>query len=306
MLLLAAFDVLLARHAGSEDVLVGTPLAGRPHTQLEGLIGFFLNTLVLRTDLRGDPSFSELLLRVRRVTLDAWAHADVPFEKLVEALAPQRSLRHSPIVQVLFTLHNQPRVPLALPGLAAEPVLVAADEAKFELSVHMAEEAGGLTIAFAGRSGLFSAERLAELAADFVTVLETVIAAPDTRISALLPQRSTKPHTAATASATAVSVSPIQAAPLTALETQLAEIWQSLLPVESVAADDDFFAIGGHSLLATRMIARIADRLGLELPLISVFEAPTLRGLAGRVQAALQRKPAAPDAIPRLERRAEA
>jgi amino acid adenylation domain-containing protein len=306
MLLLAAFDVLLGRHAGSEDVLVGTPLAGRPHTQLEGLVGFFLNTLVLRTDLRGDPSFSELLLRVRRVTLDAWAHADVPFEKLVEVLAPQRSLRHSPIVQVLFTLHNQPRVPLALPGLAAEPVLVAADEPKFELSVHMAEEAEGLAIAFAGRSGLFSAERLAELAADFVTVLETVIDTPDTRISALLPQRGTKLHTAATASEMAVSVSPIQAAPLTALETQLAEIWKSLLPVESVAADDDFFAIGGHSLLATRMIARIADRLGLELPLISVFEAPTLRGLAGRVEAALQRKPAAPDAIPRLERRAEA
>jgi amino acid adenylation domain-containing protein len=306
MLLLAAFDVLLGRHAGSEDVLVGTPLAGRPHTQLEGLIGFFLNTLVLRTDLRGDPAFSELLLRVRRVTLDAWAHADVPFEKLVEALAPQRSLRHSPIVQVLFTLHNQPRVPLALPGLEAEPVLLAAEEPKFELSVHMAEEAGGLVIAFAGRSGLFSAARLAELVADFVTVLETVIDAPDARISALLPQRGTKLHTAATASEMAVSVSPIQAAPLTALETQLAEIWQSLLPVGSVAADDDFFAIGGHSLLATRMIARIADRLGLELPLISVFEAPTLRGLAGRMEAALQLKPAVPLVIPRLERRAEA
>lgn len=308
MVLLAAFDVLLGRHAGSEDVLVGTPLAGRPHTELEGLVGFFLNTLVLRTDLRGDPTFGELLLRVRRLTLDAWAHADVPFEKLVEALAPQRSLRHSPIVQVLFTLHNQPRVPLVLPGLEAEPVLVNANTAKFELSVHVAEEADGIEIAFAGRGELFSARRLGELLADFVAVLEAVVATPEARISSLLPAvvPQSAPPVVAGATANDPAALPLPAAPLDELEQQLADIWQALLLVDSVAADDDFFAIGGHSLLATRMIARIADRLGVELPLISVFESPTLRGLAARVRAALQRKRSAPDAIPRLERRAEA
>ena len=102
------------------------------------------------------------------------------------------------------------------------------------------------------------------------------------------------------------TVASANAAPLSELETRLAGIWQSLLPVASIAPDDDFFAIGGHSLLATRMIARIAARLGVELPLISVFEAPTIRGLAMRVAAAEQRKPVAPDVIPRLERRAEA
>ncbi|MCL4791719.1 MAG: amino acid adenylation domain-containing protein, partial [Gammaproteobacteria bacterium] len=307
MVLLAALDVLLGRHAGREDVLVGTPLAGRPHTALEGLVGFFLNTLVLRTDLRGDPAFSELLARVRRVTLDAYAHADVPFEKLVEALAPQRSLRHSPIVQVLLTLHNQPRALLALPGLEAEPVPVGSEAPKFELSVHVAEEAGSLEIAFAGRSELFSPARVGALAAEFVAVLEAVVAAPETRLSGLLPGVSTAPPASAVPALTAASpgTAPADAASAE-LEAQLAGIWQSLLGLESVAADDDFFAIGGHSLLATRMIARIADRLGVELPLISVFEAPTLRGLAARVQAALQGKPAAAEAIPRLERRAEA
>ena len=316
MVLLAAFDVLLGRHADSEDVLVGTPLAGRPHTELEGLIGFFLNTLVLRTDLRGDPAFSELLLRVRRVTLDAYAHADVPFEKLVEALAPARSLRHSPVVQVLFTLHNQPRVPLALPGLASEPALITGEAAKFDLSVHMAEEAGGLDIAFAWRSELYSGTRIESLAADFLALLEAVVAAPETRISRLLPGVSTALHTAdavamrgtdpsADATVPAAPAGSESAAPFNELEAQLAEIWQSLLPVESIAPDDDFFAIGGHSLLATRMIARISDRLGVELPLISVFEAPTIRRLALRLAAAEQRKPAAPDVIPRLERRAE-
>ncbi len=153
--LLTAFDVLLGRHAGSEDVLVGTPLAGRPHSELEGLLGFFVNTLVLRTRLHGDPRFSELLARVRRVTLDAYEHADVPFEKLVEALAPQRSLSHSPIVQVLLTLHNQPRVPLALPGLEAEPVAVLGEAAKFDLSVHIAEEAADSRSPLPGAASCF-------------------------------------------------------------------------------------------------------------------------------------------------------
>lgn len=260
---------------------------------------------MLRTDLSGDPAFSELLVRVRRVTLDAYAHADVPFEKLVEVLAPQRSLNHGPIVQVLFTLHNQPRVPLVLSGLESEPVPVSVEAAKFDLGVHVAEEAGGLDIAFAWRSALFSRTRMESLAADFVALLEAVAQAPETRLSRLLPAVSA-PLRAADAEEAAVPVASANAAPLSELETRLAGIWQSLLPVASIAPDDDFFAIGGHSLLATRMIARIADRLGVELPLISVFEAPTIRGLAKRVAAAEQRKPVAPDVIPRLERRAEA
>ncbi|MCP5140704.1 MAG: amino acid adenylation domain-containing protein [Chromatiales bacterium] len=306
MVLLAAFDVLLGHHAGSEDVLVGTPLAGRPHTELEGLIGFFLNTLVLRTDLRGDPAFSELLVRVRRVALDAYAHADVPFEKLVEVLAPQRSLSHSPIVQVLFTLHNQPRVPLVLSGLESEPVPISVEAAKFDLSVHVAEDARGLDIAFAWRSTLYSRKRIESLAADFLVLLESVARAPEARLSSLRPQLGVPLRASEVPEAAVPAASDNSLVPLGELEVQLAEIWQSLLPVASIAPDDDFFAIGGHSLLATRMIARIAARLGVELPLISVFEAPTIRGLAMRVAAAEQRKPVAPDVIPRLERRAEA
>ena len=107
MVLLAGFDLLLARYAGSEDIVVGTPIAGRPRTELEGLIGFFVNTLVLRTGLRGNPQFRELLQRVRQATLEAWAHADVPFEQLVERLRPPRSTGRSPVFQVLFNLHNE-------------------------------------------------------------------------------------------------------------------------------------------------------------------------------------------------------
>ena len=102
MVLLAIFKVLLARWSGSEDVVVGTPIAGRGRTELEGLVGFFVNTLALRTRLDGNPPFSELLARVRQTALDAYAHPDLPFERLVEALRPERDLRHHPLVQVLF------------------------------------------------------------------------------------------------------------------------------------------------------------------------------------------------------------
>ena len=113
MTLLAAFKVLLYRYSGQTDLIVGTPIAGRNRREVEGLIGFFINTLALRGDLSGDPPFGELVGRVKRVALDAYAHADVPFEKLVEDLAPARSRAHSPLAQVLFVFHNEPRSALA-------------------------------------------------------------------------------------------------------------------------------------------------------------------------------------------------
>src|SRR5207253_8627210 len=132
MTLMAAFNVLLARSAGQDDVVVGTDLANRTQLETEKLIGFFVNLLPIRTRLTGDPKFTELLVRVREVSLSAFAHQDAPFEKLVEELQPERSLTHHPLVQVLFVMQNTPQGPREFGGLKPEPLGVSSTS-RFDL-----------------------------------------------------------------------------------------------------------------------------------------------------------------------------
>jgi amino acid adenylation domain-containing protein len=185
MVLLGAFDLLLARYAGTEDVVVGTPIAGRSQTELEGLVGFFVNTLVLRTDLRGNPTVRELLGRVRGVTLGAYEHAEVPFELLVETLQPPRSLSRTPFFQVLFNLHSEPGAPLALEGLDVRPVAVPRHTAKFELSVSLAETPAGLAVTIEYSTDLFLPASIERLVADYAVVLAGFVAAPEARLTEL-------------------------------------------------------------------------------------------------------------------------
>src|SRR5436309_15471578 len=143
MTLLAAFQALLGRYAGREDLVVGTPVAGRNHVLTEGLIGFFVNTLAIRADLSGDPSFAELLSRVREVALAALAHQDLPFEKLVSELDLERHLSYAPLCQVLFALQNAPFAPFEVPGLRLEPLALDNGTTKFDLAATVAPDAGG-------------------------------------------------------------------------------------------------------------------------------------------------------------------
>jgi amino acid adenylation domain-containing protein len=185
MTLLGAFQVLLGKYAGSEDVVVGSPIAGRTREEVEGLIGFFVNTLVLRTDLSGDPSFRETLRRVREATLGAYEHQEVPFEKLVAELQPERSLSHSPLFQVMFTLQNAGGGGGALAGLELSGIGAAMEIAKFDLSLELAATPQGLRGALNYSTDLFDRDTAERMLGHLARVLQQVAADADVRLSRL-------------------------------------------------------------------------------------------------------------------------
>ncbi|WP_420126163.1 amino acid adenylation domain-containing protein [Longimicrobium sp.] len=183
MVLLTALDVLLARWSGQEDVVVGTPVANRTRRETEGLIGFFVNTLALRTDLSGNPSFQALLGRVREATLGAYQHQDVPFERLVEALQVERSLSHTPLFQVMFAVNDggagdRP----SWGGLEVEPFGAGGGAAKFDLDVMVVEQGGELGVGFTYRDELWDVPTMERLAAAYAVLLEAAAADASRRI----------------------------------------------------------------------------------------------------------------------------
>src|SRR5574340_900419 len=180
MVLLAAFQVLLMRYSGQEDIAVGTPVAGRNRPELEGLIGFFVNTLVMRGDLGGDPGFGELLARTRHYALDAYAHQDLPFEKLVEELNPERDMSRNPLFQVMFALQNTPEGELHLAGLHSERLPLHNGTAKFDLSLSLTESHGSLQGILEYSTELFDASRIRRLVRHYRNLLEGIVQAPDT------------------------------------------------------------------------------------------------------------------------------
>lgn len=178
MLLLAAFKTLLYRYTRQDDILVGTPIANRTQIETESLIGCFVNTLVLRTDLSSNPSFRELLDRVREVTLGAFAH-QVPFEQLVKELQPQRVLSHNPLFQVMFVFQDAPLLALDLPGLTLQPLIVDSGIAKFDLTLFLEDTKQGLIGALEYNTDLFDTGTITRMLGHFQTLLEGIAAAPD-------------------------------------------------------------------------------------------------------------------------------
>ncbi|HEU0298032.1 MAG TPA: amino acid adenylation domain-containing protein, partial [Longimicrobium sp.] len=185
MVMLAAFHVLLWRWSGEEDVVVGSPVAGRTQAKTEGLIGFFVNTLPLRADLSGDPSFAALLQRVREATLGAYQHQDLPFERLVEALHPGRSLSHAPVFQTMFALQNATPAELRLPGVAMEILPLDSGTARFDLEWLLWEREEGITGTIHYAEDLFDRDTVERMAGHYRRLLEAAVAAPDARLSRL-------------------------------------------------------------------------------------------------------------------------
>ncbi|MEH2136766.1 amino acid adenylation domain-containing protein [Nostoc sp.] len=185
MTLLAAYNTLLYRYTGQEDILVGTPIANRDRTELEGLIGFFVNILVMRTDLSENPSFNELLPRLREMALSAYAHQDLPFEMLVEALQPERDLSHTPLFQVMFVLLNAPMSEIELTGLSVSGLPIGITTAKFDLTLTMENTPNGLFGWWEYNTDLFDSSTIERITGHFLTLLEAIVANPSERISQL-------------------------------------------------------------------------------------------------------------------------
>ena len=189
MVLLAAFQALLERYTDQQDILVGSPIAGRNRTEAEQLIGVFINTLVMRTDLSGDPTFGELLGRVRETAVGAFSHQEIPFEQVVEKLEPDRHLSHTPIFQVMFAMQNTPLPALELTGLAAGRVLDSSQihngTTKVDLAMFVEEAGDGLKLGCEYSTDLFDAETIERLLGHYEVLLAAAVEDPECRLSRL-------------------------------------------------------------------------------------------------------------------------
>jgi amino acid adenylation domain-containing protein len=185
MTLLAAFNTLLHRYIGQNAIIVGSPIANRSNVKIENMIGFFVNTLALRTDLSGDPTFSQLLQRVGGITRNAYDHQDLPFERLVAELQPERNISHSPLFQVAFALQNIPRETFEITGLTVSSFPLSTGTAKFDLTLSLIEQPAGLCGIMEYNTDLFDRSTIIRMLGNFQTLLQGVVTNPDCRISQL-------------------------------------------------------------------------------------------------------------------------
>ncbi len=185
MTLLTAFNVLLFRYSGQQDIVVGSSVANRTQEETEKLLGFFVNPLALRVEIADEPAFRELLAEVKKNTLAAYAHQDLPFQMIVDALKGERSLAHSPIFQVMFDLQNTPAEELNLPGLTITPIETQRNVAKFDLTLALQQTSRGLEGSFEYRTDLFDSETIKRMADHFQQLLASIVAGPEVRVTRL-------------------------------------------------------------------------------------------------------------------------
>ena len=270
MTLLAGFQVLLQRYSGQDDIVVGTPIANRQHRQIEDLIGFFANTLVLRGDLAGNPSFLELLGRVRTALIGDYDHQDVPFELLVEALDVPRDISRSPLFQVMFALQSVDTAALGLPGIVSSRLDIAAHTTKFDLAVFMEQTERGLRAMVEYSTDLFDATTIARLLEHYAVLLRGAIAAPEQPIAALPILTTSEKQQLAAWNATSRAYPP---ATLTSLVAQ-----------QAVRTPDAIAVVSENAQLSYRALDERANQLAHALR-------PLLRGTSPLVAVCLDRSP---------------
>ncbi len=282
MTLLAVFEIMLALYSGTDDVVVGSPVAGRDGLETELLLGFFVNTLALRSKIYSDLTMGEVLHNARQTALDAFLNQSVPFEMLVTALQRDRNLEHNPIFQVMFVLQNGKKPLPNLAGTTVRSVPLKNDTSKFDLSLE-AVDSDEIELSLSYSTDLFLPESAECMLADYQQLLEALVADADAKLSQLQPLKWKPKHLPSTGQATGANLAADYISPRTPIEEKLAAIWTEVLACGRVGVKDNFFALGGHSLLATQVIARVRSTFDYELPLRRLFETPTIAGLADAI-----------------------
>jgi thioesterase domain-containing protein len=299
MTLLAAFQTLLGLYSGQDDIAVGTPIAGRNHANLETQIGLFINTLVLRSSLAGNPTFRELLRGVRERSLGAYDHQELPFEKLIEELQPERNMNRSPLTQVMFQLLSFPGDDPKLPGLELSRLPSPIYRVRFDLEMYLWARTDGVRGLVVYSTELFNADTVARMLQDFILLLEGIVADPSRPIreiqlstSRMLgqDQLATSPRELSSDPNRHLTTLPARQLrrktrheyepPQSDTERIMTIVWQEALGVDRVGVHDDFFELGGHSILAARVCVELENRLDRRIPLALFFGAPNIRGLA--------------------------
>jgi thioesterase domain-containing protein len=298
MFLLAAFKVLLYRYSGESDVLVGVPVAGRTLVETEALIGFFVETLVLRDDLSGNPRFVDLLARVRETTLGALANPDIPFEKVVEELRPERNLSCNPIFQIMFSVIKSAIRSHDFGNVVAYPYVVNGSTSILDLCATFIEDSDGkwwLQIDF--NTSLFKLERIARMVEDYIELLQRITVDPAVRIDSVSvsvpllgasqatltkakPRRNGQGRLKRRRQTSSPARREEHPPTSDAEQALLVGIWKDVLGVQEIGIHDNFFDVGGHSLLAAHLTAQIQNATGRMIPVSSIFRAPTIETLA--------------------------
>ncbi|WP_240701963.1 condensation domain-containing protein, partial [Pseudoalteromonas rubra] len=279
-----AFSVLLSQYSNSKDVVIGTPTANRDQSGIADMIGFFVNMLVLRTDLTGQPSFNDLLAQSKKVLLEAYTHQHVPFEQLVDKLQPKRSLSFSPLFQILLVMQNDNVDELVVPGLDIKPITSGAQVSKYDITLSVSESDAGLYVEWEYNTDLFDEQTIVTLDLHFQRVIESVTQHPEENIFTAtswiqdaLPT-SVVSHLALNDESEQIAYEP----PHGETEQQLVRICAELLGVGEfeISMLANFFELGGNSLLFIRLLTKVNKVFGIKLKVQDVFDLNNLREFA--------------------------
>ncbi len=275
MLLVAACQCLLLRYSGQEDIGIASCVANRNSTEVEGLIGPISNRVVLRSDLSGNPTFRDVLNSVRNVALDAYSNQDLPFGELVERIAPIQNPSRNPLFQVLMILQNAPKDRWEFPGLTLSWFPLDSGTTPYDLSVWL-QFKDGLRVDLQYNTDLFETSTMRRILEDYRKILEAMLVNPQGRIDELPIPMQPRPTATAPADSRQIEAAP----PRDEIEKQLSKIWEELLGVRPIGLQENYFELGGDSLRAARLFAQIRKIFHIQLPLATLFQAPTIEGLA--------------------------